>query len=223
MLSSRFTSFTHITTGHSIMRQFQPRFLTFISAASMALTIGFTSPAISAPTADFVGGSTRVKLSSEFINALVSLKVTPGVISNGKLRRGVASFPITSGAGDLGTIKLEVNHQGGLSLTGGDTIVELTDFSITNLGGKPILTGLVKANDSLVGRIPLFDLALSGNPTTQSVGSKDHGNLRTQVDVKDVKVTLSKDAASALNSVFKVTAFQPGLNIGTATVKAFVK
>ncbi len=188
----------------------------------MMVTIGLTTPATSAPTADFVGGSTKVKLSSEFINALVSLKVTPGVVSKGKLRRGIASFPITSGAGDLGTVKLEVNHQGGLSLTGGNTIVELTDFSITNLGDKPVLTGLVKANDSLVGRIPLFNLALSGNPTVQPIQGS-HNNQLTQVELKNVTVTLSKDAADALNSVFNVTAFQPGLNIGTAAVSAYAR
>jgi hypothetical protein len=206
------------------MRQFQPRLFALVSAVSMILTSGLATPAISAPTADFIGGSTKVKLSSEFINALVSLNVTPGTIFKGKLRRGVASFPITSGAGDLGTIKLEVNHQGGLSLKGGGTTVELTDFSITNLGGKPILTGLVKANDNLVGRIPLFDLALSENPTVKaSEDAEDHNVQLSQVELKNVKVTLSKDAADALNSVFKVTAFKPGLNIGTASVKAFAR
>ncbi len=204
------------------MRQYKPRFLALLSAASMMMTIGLATPATSAPTADFVGGSTKVTLSSEFVNALVSLKVTPGVVSKGKLRRGIASFPITSGAGDLGTIKLEVNHQGGLSLTGGSTIVELTDFSITNLGDKPILTGLVKANDSLVGRIPLFNLALSGNPTVRPIVG-NHSNQLTQVELKNVNVTLSQEAANALNSVFNVTAFQAGLNIGTAAVTAYAR
>ena len=69
----------------------------------------------------------------------------------GQLKRGIASFPIVSGAGDLGTVKLEINYRGGLSLKAGGTLVELTDYAITNLDGKPLLTGLVKANDSLVG------------------------------------------------------------------------
>jgi hypothetical protein len=134
------------------------------AALMTTLTIGLSNAAIAAPTADFVLGSTKVQLSPDFVNALTSLKVTPGAIANGQLRNGVAAFPIVSGAGDIGATKLEINHRGGLSLKGGDTIVELTDFSITNLGGKPVLTGLVKANDNLVGRIPLFDLTLSSAP-----------------------------------------------------------
>jgi hypothetical protein len=193
----------------------------WLSAATLTLAIGLSAPVMAAPSADFVLGSTKVQLSPDFVNALTSLKVTPGTIGSGRLKQGVAVFPIVSGAGDVGTIKLEVNHQGGLSLKGGDTIVELTDFSITNLSGAPVLTGLVKANDNLVGRLPLFDLTLSGNPTAAPVKILHNKLPLTLVEVKNVKVTLSKDAATALNGVFKVTAFQAGLNIGTANVQAY--
>jgi hypothetical protein len=185
-----------------------------VASAAIALP---AMPAIAKPSADFVGGRTSVSLSSDFVNALTTLKVTPGTVGSGRLKKGVASFPITSGAGDLGTIKLEINHRGGLSFTAGSTIVELTDYSITNLDGKLVLTGLVKANDDLVGRIPLFDLALTAGPTTKT----DHGV--TQLGVSGVKVTLNKTAADALNSVFKVTAFKEGLSIGTANVKGLIK
>jgi hypothetical protein len=193
----------------------------WLGAATLTLAIGLSAPVMAAPSADFVLGSTKVQLSPDFVNALTSLKVTPGTIGSGRLKQGVAVFPIVSGAGDVGTIKLEVNHQGGLSLKGGDMIVELTDFSITNLSGAPVLTGLVKANDNLVGRLPLFDLTLSGNPTTAPVKILHNKLPLTLVEVKNVKVTLSKDAATALNGVFKVTAFQAGLNIGTANVQAY--
>jgi hypothetical protein len=188
-----------------------------LGASFTAALVGLSLPAIAAPSADFVGGKTSVTLSSDFTNALTTLKVTPGTIGNGRLKQGVASFPITSGAGDLGTVKLEVNHRGGLSLTAGKTVVELTDYTISNLDGQPVLTGLVKANDSLVGRIPLFDLALSSGPKTQAA----HGF--TQIELSGVKVTLNKTAATALNGVFNVTAFQAGLNIGTAKVQGVAK
>jgi hypothetical protein len=181
------------------------------------VTPAIVTPAIAAPTSDFIGGKTAVTLSNDFVNALTTLKVTPGTVGSGRLKNGVASFPIVSGAGDLGTVKLEVNHQGGLSLKAGSTIVELTDYTITNLDGKPVLTGLVKANDSLVGRIPLFDLGLTSGPKVTSI----HGY--SQVQLSGVKVTLAKPAADALNGVFKVTAFQPGLNIGTAKVNGLAK
>ncbi len=192
-----------------------------IGAAAVALTLGLSLPAVAAPTADFVLGTTNVQLSGDFVNALTSLKVPPGAIGDGRLRNGIAAFPIISGAGDIGATKLEINHRGGLSLKAGGTIVELTDFAITNLGGKPVLTGLVKANDDLVGRIPLFDLTLASAPTTQSLRLRNYTQRLTVVEVKNVNVALSQDAATALNGVFKVTAFQAGLNIGTAKVQAF--
>ncbi len=199
----------------------QSRRPALLGAAMMmtTLTIGLNLPAMAAPTADFVSGSTKVQLSGDFVDALTSLKVTPAAIADGKLKKGVAAFPIVSGAGDIGATKLEINHRGGLSLKGGETIVELTDFSITNLGDKPVLTGLVKANDNLVGRIPLFDLTLGSAPTTQAL--KHNNTQLTLVEVKNVKVALSADAATALNGVFKVTAFKSGLNIGTANVQAY--
>jgi hypothetical protein len=146
---------------------------TMFSAIVATATLSSGLPAIAAPSADFVGGKTSVTLSSDFVNALTTLKVS--------------------------------------------TIVELTDYAITNLDGKPVLTGLVKANDSLVGRIPLFNLALTEGPKATSV----HGN--TQIDLKGVGVTLAKPAADALNGVFKVTAFKEGLNIGTAKVNGLAK
>jgi hypothetical protein len=193
------------------------RFSTLLGGVTASLILGFAMPVVAAPSADFFGGRTFVTLSNDFVGALTTLKVTPGTIGSGRLKDGVASFPITSGAGDLGTVKLEVNHRGGLSLKAGSTIVELTDYAITNLEGKPVLTGLVKANDSLVGRIPLFDLALTSGPKTTAV----HG--ATQITVSDVKVTLSATAAAALNDVFQISAFQAGLNIGTAKVNGLAK
>lgn len=185
---------------------------TMLSAIATTVVLSGSLPAVAAPSADFVGGKTSVTLSSDFVNALTSLKVTPGTVGAARLNRGVASFPIVSGAGDLGSVKLEVNHRGGLSLKAGGILVELTDYSITNFDGKPVLTGLVKANDNLVGRIPLFNLTLTEGPKATSA----HGN--TQIQLKGVGVKLSKPAADALNGVFKVTAFKEGLNIGTARV-----
>jgi hypothetical protein len=196
---------------------FPSKSATTLSAILTAGVLSSGLPAIAAPSADFIGGRTSVALSSDFVNALTTLKVTPGTVGNGQLKRGVASFPIVSGAGDLGTVKLEINHRGGLSLKAGSTVVELTDYAITNLDGKPVLTGLVKANDNLVGRIPLFNLSLTEGPKATP------GHSSTQIQLKGVGVKLAKPAADALNSVFQVTAFKEGLNIGTAKVNGLAK
>jgi hypothetical protein len=181
-----------------------------LGTSFVAISVGMSLPAIAAPSADFVDGKTSVALSSDFVNVLMKLKVTTGTIGSGRLKKSVATFPITSGAADLEPIKIEANHRGGLSLTAGQTIVQLTDYSITNLDGKLILTGLAKVNDSLVGRIPLFDLTLTRAPITTTVGDS------SRIEVSGVKMTLTKTAATALNGGFRVVAFKEGLNIGTA-------
>jgi hypothetical protein len=178
-------------------------------AGVVSLMAALSAPAIAAPTEPLTGGRTSVQLSSTFVEALGSLQVAPGVLGKGTLVNGVASFPISGGAIDLGTVKAEIIHRGGLSLKAGNTTVELTDFIITTLGEKPVLTGLVTVNDSLAFRAPLFNLAISGVTP---------GSDRVVLD--KVGVTLTAEAAAALNQVFGVTAFQEGLSIGTARVRA---
>jgi hypothetical protein len=164
-----------------------------------------------------VSGNTSVSLNAALINALNTLQVQPGAIGEATLRRGVASFPISGGAADLGSVKLEITHQGGLSFTAGNTIVELTDFVITNLRGEPTLTGLVQVNDNLVARIPLFRLQLSSLPSVRGT------NAQRQLSIQQVRVTLTRPAADALNQAFGVTAFREGLRIGTARVNGRIR
>jgi hypothetical protein len=67
-------------------------------------------------------------------------------------------------------------------------------------------------NDSLVGRLPLFDLGLTAGPEVKR-------NARVgQLRLGGVQVTLTDDAAAALNSVFGVSAFAQGVPIGVAHV-----
>jgi len=76
-----------------------------------------------------------------------------------------------------------------------------------------ILTGLAVVNDSLAGRIPLFNLDLG----RAKVGG--NGNV---LKVDDVAVTLNKVAAATLNEIFNVTAFTENFPIGTADVRAIL-
>lgn len=188
----------------------------FLGLAFIAASLSFNTPAISAPTEAVLGGATAVQLSPEFVGALGNLQVTPSAVGRGVLNKGTAAFPISGGAIDLGTVKTEIIHRGGLSLNGAGTVVELTDFLITNLGDQPVLTGLVTANDSLAGRVPLFALALPAiSPPLQPTAGK-------VIELKEVRVTLTAEAAGALNKAFNVQAFTAGLNIGVARVNAIV-
>ncbi len=182
---------------------------------AMLLLVGSLAPMVSAaPTALLTDGKTTVTLSNDFLGALVALRLSAGTVGEGTLRSGVASFPVTGGALDLATAKGEINHTGGLVLAAGSTRVELLSFNIDTSGSRTVLTGLVTVNGDFVGRLPLFDLTLPA--VTLPLQPQAFNNLF----LPGVRVTLSAEAAQALNTVFGVTAFTGGFNIGTASLFA---
>jgi hypothetical protein len=157
------------------------------------------------------GGRTTVTLASSFVSALGSLGVTPGTVSPTRLYEGTVNFPVTGGAIDLATAAGQVLHSGGLTFTAGQTEVTLQSF-IIDTTGKPMITGLVSADGKLLGRVALFDLALASGIT---LPLKPHEG---RIILKGVGVTLDGAAATALNSVYHVSAFKAGFDIGTAKV-----
>lgn len=179
------------------------------------------SVATAAPTETVRAGTTTVVLSPDFLGALQKLGISPTAIGPGRLvtskGKGVrASFPVTTGAVDLGGPKAEIAHVGGLILTKGSTRVELSSFIIDLTGDTPVLTGLVVANDSVVGRIPLFNLNL---PRTAL-----NGTTEDFLKVSHVAVTLNATAAGALNGAFAApAAFPAEFPIGTAFVRAVLE
>jgi len=157
------------------------------------------------------GGRTTVALASGFVAALGSLDVTPGTVSPTRLHNGVINFPVTGGAIDLDTASSQILHSGGLTLIAGQTKVTLQSF-IIDTTSAPVITGLVSVDGKLLGRLPLFDLAL---PSGITLPLKPYDG---QIILKGVGVSLDSAAAGALNSVFHVSAFKGGFGIGTAKV-----
>lgn len=159
------------------------------------------------------GGETSVTFSSDLIDALGSLNVNVQGFGGTTIDNGIAEFPITGGAADVDSVKVDIQHNGGLTLSAGSTIVNLTDFEITNLGDSAILTGLVILNGNLITRSPLFDLTVGG------VNSSIVDN-HPALSLDNVTVSLSSAAATTLNQAFGVDAFTAGFNVGTAEVDA---
>jgi hypothetical protein len=189
-----------------------------IHALVVAIGIAATAAvpqAIAAPTAQVTGGYTLVELSSGFVGALTSLQIAPSKALPGALYPPLAYFPIVAGRLDASNARGEIPHSGGLKLTRGATQVILSDFVIDTTGLAPRLTGLVTANGTIVGRIPLFNLALPALtlPLNLPAGPE---TLR----IEGTQVTLTTDAATALNGAFSTTAFVAGFNIGVASVFA---
>jgi hypothetical protein len=167
--------------------------------------------------------STSVVLSPAFVNALTSLRVSPGGIESGNLvAQGsavTATFSIPTARVDFSNLRLQIVHNGGLSLRAGSTFVTLSDFVIENFAAGPRLTGIVKVNETVVGRIPLFTITLAGAPEVKALDSTTDTGTIGRLTIKGA-LSLTQEAASALNATFGVTAFARGFAIGDATVNA---
>ncbi|MBA3420613.1 MAG: hypothetical protein H0U12_01745 [Thermoleophilaceae bacterium] len=164
------------------------------------------------------GKSTAVTLDSEFTDALEKLEVTPGPVGDAKIsEKGVASFPITGGnvtyfePGSTNPfVRGEIMHEGsGLSLTAGDTEVELNDFVVNP--GNSKLTTTVSANGEVAAEdAETFFLNGSTLEPLETKGDK--------AILEGTEVTLTEDAAKLLNKTFEVDAFEKGLPIGEAKI-----
>lgn len=166
------------------------------------------------PTKEFASGETSVSLSPELIQAAGSLNLSVNAVNPAR-RFGAAgfSFPITSGLVDLQNAKGEIIHGGGLRLAAGGTTVDLRNFIIDTTGAQPVLTGVAVVNNSFVGRIPLFKLTL---PALQLPLS----NRTFVLNIPNVDLKLTAQAAAALNQSFGISAFVENFPIGKAQVRA---
>ena len=181
------------------------------NAVVASVVLAVSTFAVQAQTKEIRTGVTKVDLAESFVSALSSLHVTPAPLGASELKGTTIDFPILIGQFDTSDDKAEIIHTGGLSLTAGGTVVELRDFIIDTTGAKPIITGLVKLDGKVVGRLTLFDLSLKDAALD---------NSDCVLVIKNVAVTLDSGAAATLNSVFKISALAGGLNIGTAQVFA---
>jgi hypothetical protein len=169
---------------------------------------------------DLTGVDTAVTLDQGFVDALTDLQVEPGVVGDATLRDGVVAFPITSGnvtyydpAEPMRPfVQGTIDHDGsGLSLTAGNTEVELTDFVIDP--GTSQLTGTVSANGEVAAEdAVLFDL----DGSTLNPLEVNEGNGTAVLE--GTTVLLSDDAAALLNDTFGIDALAGGLVIGTSEI-----
>lgn len=178
------------------------------------------NPADNTPVASLTnlsGTDTAVAVEPKTLAALTSLGVAPAPTGSGKLTMTYGptlSFPITGGnvkvydkAKVSPYVTGEVMHQGsGLSFTKGSTKLEVSDFVVDP--GSSMLTATVGGQPGF----PLFFL----DGTDLTIGKDSAGNSK----LDGTRVVLTSEAADALNSTFKVTAFQKDMLIGIAHITA---
>ena len=168
------------------------------------------------------GRNTAIKLDTGFTDALTSLKLTPGVVGDAKLTDGSLIFPITGGnvtvftPGEVSPYVIgQLQHvDSGLSLTAGDTKVELTNLNVdpgvSRVYGDVSVNGKVAASSA-------FLFQLDGR-TLKPLKAKGNTAVLT-----GTKVEISDDAAGLLNQTFKTDAVKGGLLVGIATITVNTK
>ncbi len=193
-----------------------------VSACSSSDSAGSDSSSSSAPKPvasieALQGETTAIALDKGFTDALTSLKLTPGVVGTAKLENGSLIFPITGGnvtvfkPGEVSPYVIgQIQHEGsGLSLTAGDTKVELTNFNVdpgvSRVYGDVTVNGEVAATSAFLFQLDgrtLKPLETEGNTAI----------------LEGTKVEISADAAPLLNQTFKTDAVKPGLLVGIAKI-----
>ena len=170
------------------------------------------------------GVDTQVTLDQGFLDALTSLGLTPGVTGTATLVDGALHFPITGGNVDYYDpkedyrpyVQGEIDHDGsGITLTGGDTVVGLSDFKIDP--GTSRLTGTVTANGELVAN-DVFIFNLDGS-TLKPLTTDSNGDAV----LEGTRVLISSDAAALLNKTFNTDAVTDTLLVGIAKITAHAK
>jgi hypothetical protein len=169
------------------------------------LPIGKVTVRATPAQVELAGGATTLALDAGAASALASLGVAAAPIDPASAANGGLSFPITGGKLNAKSFAGSVPHSGGISLSKGSTVVELTSFTI-NVDSDPDLTALVGGQ-----RVSILNLDLS---------RLDAQVRARRITLGGVRATLTAAAAQALNGAFSTTAFSEGLLLGTATVAA---
>lgn len=182
-------------------------------ARKFALAFAFTlaSTGLFAQTYTVESGKTSVTLDAGFVSALKSLGVTPGTIGPTTISNGVATFPAVAGAFDVNNAKSQILHSGGLTVADSKARVRLQSYIIDTVSGSPVVTGIVVVNGVILGRMPLFDVHLPSGIKFPLMPA--NGDM---LSLSNIELTLNSGAASALNQVFGVSAFNSSIKIGNA-------
>jgi len=191
------------------------------SASSSPSATAQADPTPLASIPALAGVDTQVTLDQSFLDAATSLGVTLGLSGSAALNGATLSFPITGGNVDYYDpaekyrpfVQGEIDHMGsGITLTAGETVVELSDFLIDP--GTSRLTGTVKVNGEVAGT-DVFIFNLDGS-TLKPLAMDADGNAV----LEGTRVLISADAAPLLNETFGITAIQPDMLVGIAKITA---
>jgi hypothetical protein len=208
--------------------------------STLILTAALTLPALAGDaervTADIKTGTTVITLNDAVATGLdtadvIFKKAQPARINPGK---GALTFVASGGAIDLGNARTEIIHSGGITLakeivppliapsapkapteyktaTILDPIIELSESGAVDPVAK--ITAIVVVNGVSQGRVDVFNIegtVFSGVPVIVPKNKK--------VTALDLSLTLTTEAATALNAALGVDVFSDATEVGTAKI-----
>jgi hypothetical protein len=177
------------------------------SVRSNAATSGTTSGTSATTTyvaahATVIGKSTTVIVNPAVSAALKHAGITVSAVAPATAKTRLR-FPVSGGQIVVATLAGTVDHTGGLTFRHSGKSVTLTNFVINTKTKQ--LTATVSGRSMLI-----FNL---NHARPQSV-SRPHGT----VVASNIKLTVTSQAATALNSDLGVSTFKAGKNFGVATL-----
>jgi len=176
------------------------------STSSSASTATSTTASASA-SVPVVGKSTSVVVNPATAQALRQAGITITPVAPATAHT-VLLFPVSGGQVVVATLAGTIEHSGGLILSHGAKSVQLANFTVDTSTKQ--LTALVAGQ-----RVPIFELNLAS--LKRATGPNG------TVIASNIKMTLTAQAATALNSALGLSSFVPGLPFGVATVTVAVK
>ncbi len=192
------------------------------SPASSSSSSAAAAPTPVASVDALSGKSTQIMLDKGFLDALTSLKLTPGTVGDAALKGSTLSFPITGGnvtvftKGEVSPYVIgQIQHVGsGLSLSAGGTTVDLTNLNVDP--GSSRVYGDVSVNGKVAVQ-SAFLFQLDGR-TLQPLETQGSTAI-----LQGTKVEISPDAAGLLNQTFDTKAVKAGLLVGVAKITVNTK
>ena len=186
-------------------------------SSSAASSTKASAPKPVAAIDSLTGNDTQVALDQGFVDALTTLKLTPGTVGTAKLAEGALIFPVTGGnvsvfkPGSVPNYVVgQIQHEGsGLSLSAGGTKVELTNLNVdpgvSRIYGDVTVNGKTAATSAYLFKLDGRTL----KPLSTGSGT---------ATLEGTKVEISPVAAPLLNETFKTDAVKPGLLVGIAKI-----
>jgi len=165
------------------------------TSSSMSATTRYTSA-----KATVIGKSTHVVVNPAISATLKHAGITVTAIAPATAKTALL-FPVSGGQVVVRTLAGTIDHTGGLTYRRSGKSVTLTNFVINTITKR--VTATVGGQSK-----PIFDLNLA--PPRRVSGP------RSKVVASTIKLTVTSQAATALNSSLGVSTFRAGMNFGIA-------